>query len=649
MHSCNDHDDPRVVPSASDVDLVQLAPAFGNEALVPPIHPKLAANEPQPASFEFGAEHVSNISFFGRHQRKAAIERRSERVEFFRALGPHRRTVITTGAVAGCSALMEVAVITIIASFAGRMLAEETSNPIFSGLSDRSLIAVAILTISVKILVDLLYARRYSHALYDYESGLRSRIAQLQANCGWATIEDSSAGSIHSLLWTSVHRSREGFAQAIGIISNLASLVLMLAATIVAARLMIIPVVVGLVAFGLGFRPLIRATRKTSLELREAYLEYGKELNESIAMSREARILGIQDLLASRLASAGDSTAKAVAKQSLYSTLMSTGYSDAIYVAVILGFAVISGASIADPAPLAAIVLLLYRSMGYGQGLQSALQNIASSGPFIADVNRWLNLLEANTENGGTVNQAGSFETISFDDVALTYPNGHVGLLGLSTTVCKGESIALVGPSGSGKSSFVTLLLALRRQTGGSIAVNGESMDELDLRSWRSNLALVPQDNLLFDATIEENVRCWRDIPDERIVKALRQANILDEVLAMDAGLATLAGEGGKRLSGGQRQRVCLARALAGDPALLVLDEPTSALDPASERAVKDTLEAIKGDVTLVIIAHRMTTITICDRVLVLDNGRLEHDGPPAVVARESEYFARALELSDGA
>lgn len=583
-----------------------------------------------------------------RQSKSHTVARTSDRDEFLRAIRPHRRILFVTGTLAGCSALLEIAVIAIIAALAGRMLGGSTAIPLFSHASDGMLIAIGIAAMITKLLVDLSYARSYSHALFNYESGLRRRIAELQATCSWSTIEDSPTGSIHSLLWTSVHRSREGFAQAISILTNVSSLVLMLAATVATARLMIIPVILGLILFGVGFRPLIKATRRASHELRSAYLNYGKELNESVAMSREARIVGIQDLLASRLADAGDSAAEAVAKQSLYSTLMRTGYSDALYVAVILGFAVISGSTIANPAPLAAVVLLLYRSLNYGQGLQSSLQSIASSGPFTADVNEWLDLLEASTEQQSDRALVPFFESLSFDDVELIYPNGHVGLSSISTTIQKGESVALVGPSGSGKSSLITLLLGLRSQTSGSILVNSEPMSTLDLRSWRGMLALVPQDNLLFDATVEDNVRCWRDISDDRVREALRQANILEEIIAMDGGLSTQVGEGGKRLSGGQRQRICLARALAGDPAILVLDEPTSALDPASERAVKESLEAIKGDVTLVIIAHRMTTITICDRVLVLSSGRLEHDGPPSAVARTSEYFATALDLSDG-
>jgi ABC-type multidrug transport system fused ATPase/permease subunit len=554
-----------------------------------------------------------------------------------------------TALLAAVSAVLEIAVITIIAAFAGRLLSEDAAVPVFSDLSDGLLVAVAGVVVAAKVTTDLLFAKMQSRSLYDYEAGLRRQIAFLQARCGWATIEDSEAGSIHSLLWTSVHRSRDGFGQLIGIFTNVTSLALMLAAVIVTAHWMVVPVFAGIVVFGLIFYPLIRATKHASLELRHAYQGYGAELNESIAMSREARVLGVQDQMAARLADAGDLAARSVARQAFYSNLMASGYSNALYAAVIFGFALLTGAEINDPAPLAATVLLLYRSLSYGRGLQSSLQSMTAAAPFVADVHQWLDVLEATAETIDEAPAVDGFASIAFRDVGLTYANGHEGLRGVSTTIERGDSVALVGASGSGKSSLITLLLGLRDHTAGSIAINGQPIEEVDRRSWRSLLALVPQDNMLFDDTIEENVRCWRDISNDRILESLRQANILEEVLAMEDGLSSTVGEGGKRLSGGQRQRICLARALAGDPALLVLDEPTSALDPASERAVKDSLEAIKGQVTLVIIAHRMTTITICDRVLVLDRGQLEHDGPPEVVARDSEYFARALELSDGA
>jgi len=567
--------------------------------------------------------------------------------ELRRVLQPHRRAVIGLSLLAVAATIAEIAVITIISALAGRAISGTDSLSLFNGVDTSHIVLLGVVALVSKVLLDVLNARTYAHSLYEVETRLRTEIAELQAVAPWATIEDSSTGSIQSVLWTSVARTRDGFGQAMTVVTNLSSLVLMLGATLLTGGLLVIPVILGLLIFGMAFRPLIRAVRDKSEFLRNAYKEYNHELNESIAMSREARVLGIQDILASRLARAGESTAKAGAQQVLYGQILSRGYTDLLYAAIVIALAVISRSDTVDSAPLAAVVLLLYRSLTYGQGLQSSLQSIALSGPFMVDVHEWIDNLSLNIESKSASTPIEHFNTVEFRHVGMTYPNGHVGLEGISTSIRRGESVALVGPSGSGKSTLVSLLLALRDQTEGDVLVNGLSLGSMDRRSWRQHLALVPQDNLLFDTTIEENVRCWRDVDHDRVVRALKQANIFDEVEAMTDGLDTTVGEGGRRLSGGQRQRICLARALAGDPSLLVLDEPTSALDPASEQAVKASLERIKGQVSLLIIAHRMTTITICDRVLVMGKGHLLHDGPREQVARESQFFAHALVAAD--
>lgn len=569
------------------------------------------------------------------------------RTHFFRAIRPYRRIVIGLSSISFASTVAEVVAITIIGVAAGRLQPQSTASGILSGLGIQSLVLVGVVISLVKILLDLVLARFQASALFRYEAELRRQLAQLQAHCRWDVLEDNESGRLHAISWTSVNRSREAFLQAVAISTNIASLLVMLAAMIFVAQWKIVLIILTFAVFAFAFRPLISASKRTSLSLREASGTYSGELNESIAMSKEARVLDIQDLLASRLSDASDTSAAALARQSYYSSILNSGYGDVVYLLVILGIGGIYWLEVGNPGALVAMVLLLYRSMSYGRSLQSSLQSIAATGPFIADVHEWIDLLEDNQEPSGSDGTIDRIDTIDLLDVDLVYSNGHVGVRSLTARFADCETIALIGPSGSGKSSLVSMILALRDPTNGEVRINGRPLSEIDRRSLRRRMAFVPQDNLLFNASIEENVQCWRDISPDRVREAMRQANVLDEVLSMESGLSTQVGEGGRRLSGGQRQRICLARALAGDPDLLILDEPTSALDPASEQAVKRSLEAIKGDVLLLVIAHRMTTISICDRVLVLDKGRLLHDGPPDVVATDSKFFAQALELSE--
>lgn len=565
-----------------------------------------------------------------------------------KALGPYRRTVALTGCLAAASAILEIAIIAIIAALSSRMISGSAAIPFYLEFNKTQQILIGLAIVVTKVVVDVLYARQFAHSVRSFESGVRRRLSHLLTTSAWSTVEDSESGEIHALLWTTVARCREGFTQVISILTSFTSLLLMLIATVVAAKAMIIAIIGGLVLFGLAFRPLISAAKQTSHDLKDSYLWYGQEISEVIAMGREARVLGIQETLESRLSDAGDASADAVAKQTYFSSMMRSGYMNAIYVLAVISLSFLAGMRISNPAPLAATVLLLYRSMTYGQSLQSGLQNIAMTSPFFSELDRWIDKLSSKEDDNGRGEKLSEFRQVEFRDAGLRYPNDHIGISHLTTSIARGESLAVIGPSGSGKSSFVSLLLGLRDHTSGSIRINGLPFDQLDRRSWMGTLALVSQDCILFDATVEENVRAWRDISQERVISALRQANVYDEIVAMERGLGTHVGERGKRLSGGQRQRIALARALAGEPELLILDEPTSALDPGSEQAVRESLLALKGEVTLVIIAHRMSTISICERVLVLERGRLRHDGTPASTVRESEFFSRAVDLSAG-
>ena len=164
-------------------------------------------------------------------------------------------------------------------------------------------------------------------------------------------------------------------------------------------------------------------------------------------------------------------------------------------------------------------------------------------------------------------------------------------------------------------------------------------MERISIDEWRTHVGYVPQEVFLFNESIEENVRFYRDIPQGQVVEALRQANIYDTVTALPEGLATHIGDRGVLLSGGQRQRIALARALAGKPSLLVLDEATSALDSESEGLIQEAILALRGRVTVVMIAHRLSTIEKADTVLVLRDGTVVEQGSPAQLRADPESY----------
>ena len=222
---------------------------------------------------------------------------------------------------------------------------------------------------------------------------------------------------------------------------------------------------------------------------------------------------------------------------------------------------------------------------------------------------------------------------IRYSNVSFAYPTRPdvTVLRGIDLYAAPGEKIALVGASGSGKSTLVKLLLRFYPVRGGEILVDDRNIETYPLEAFRDNLALVPQEVLLFGGTIRENITYGKlDATEEEIRRAARQANALDFIDGFPEGLDTVVGDRGIQLSGGQRQRVAIARAILKDPKILLLDEATSSLDAESERAVQEALDNLMEGRTSIIIAHRLATIREVDRIYVIENGTIVEAGTHA-------------------
>lgn len=231
--------------------------------------------------------------------------------------------------------------------------------------------------------------------------------------------------------------------------------------------------------------------------------------------------------------------------------------------------------------------------------------------------------------NQGKIEVKNVVGEIEFDRVEFTYPTNHKpSLADITFSAAPGKMVALVGPSGSGKSSLVNLVIGFLRPTAGKIMLDGKDMQTLDLRTMRKHLSVVPQESVLFDGTIFENIAYGlSDVQSSDVEQALRDANAWDFVRAFDLGVNTLVGERGARLSGGQKQRLAIARALIRNPRILILDEATSALDSESERLIQSALKTLMADRTTFVVAHRLSTIKEANLILVLDEGRIVQSG----------------------
>ncbi|MGY6635187.1 MAG: ABC transporter ATP-binding protein [Alkalilacustris sp.] len=241
---------------------------------------------------------------------------------------------------------------------------------------------------------------------------------------------------------------------------------------------------------------------------------------------------------------------------------------------------------------------------------------------------------------------------LRLDGVSYRYPNAQKpGLDDISLSIAAGERVGIVGSTGAGKTTLADIVLGLLRPQAGQIVVDGTVVDDSRLRAWQETVGYVPQDIFLTDASISENIAlgvATADIDDARVQRAARIASLDGFVREQLAdGYATTVGERGVRLSGGQRQRIGIARAMYHDADLIVFDEATSALDNLTERDVMAAINALPGDKTILMIAHRLSTVRVCDRIVVLDRGRLAAVGSWDELMRTSPEFRRIAELAE--
>jgi len=240
---------------------------------------------------------------------------------------------------------------------------------------------------------------------------------------------------------------------------------------------------------------------------------------------------------------------------------------------------------------------------------------------------------------------------IIFDNVTYVYKNNNNKILdNFSLTIPSGQKIAVVGPSGAGKTTFVRLLMRLFNLTSGKITIDGVDISEISQQNLREQIAFVPQDSVLFHRTLMENIRYGRrDATDNEVLKAAQLAHCDEFINQLPLGYETYVGERGIKLSGGERQRVVIARAILKNTPILILDEATSSLDSHSESLIQDALHRLIQGKTTIVIAHRLSTIRQMDRIIVIENGKIVEDGThQELLNKKSGLYKKLWDLQAG-
>lgn len=404
-------------------------------------------------------------------------------------------------------------------------------------------------------------------------------------------------------------------------------------------------VVVCFVPLGFAVRHFQRWVSAAYRTVRERVGDMLGGIGEAVVGAAVIRAHGIEDRTAQRVDVAIDGFKDA---QTRAQKLVAWTFSTSELVAAIANAGVVAlgvWLGIAGDISAGRLVAFLFLVTLFIAPLQTATEVLNQAQNAIAGWRRVLAVLDTEPDvpdpgQRGTVLPRGAVE-VAFDDVAFAYPGGPTVLRDVDLRIAPRRRVAVVGETGSGKTTFAKLLTRLMDPVSGRVLIDGTDLRDVRGASLRERIVMVPQDGFLFDATLADNIRYGRPgVPDTEVRRALDDLGLADWADALPNGLATEVGQRGESLSAGERQLVALARAYLADPDLLVMDEATSAVDPATEVRLQRALDGVTCGRTAISIAHRMSTAEAADEILVFDAGRVVQRGPHAELAAVPGVYA---------
>ncbi len=475
---------------------------------------------------------------------------------------------------------------------------------------------------------------------------LRDELATAYLRASWPAQQANRVGLLQELLTTFVQEGIQlvtSFARALSAAFSLLALVIIAMLLDVRASAALL---IALALLSAVLRPLRSRLRSQASTTSESGVGLATALAEVSQLGLETHVFDVRDAIDHKVRLLNEAHAEHVGSLTKLSQLLPAIYTFLAYLTLLgaVGMVIVLGSS--DLTSLGAVLIVMLRSLSYGQTLQGASASMVSRLPFAERHRREVQHFQddAVDSEGAALDEV---RTIEVEHVSFAYEGHDEVLHDMSFQIENHEILGIVGPSGAGKSTLVELLLGLRSPTSGTVRADGRDINEFARHDWSRRVTFVPQQANLVAGTVADNIRFERDgVTHEMIVDAARRAQLHDEIERADGGYDRHLGPSGSQLSGGQRQRLIIARALVERPDVIILDEPTSALDARSEQLMRHTLVAQSESASVVVIAHRMSTLDICDRIMVVQDGRISAIGTPAELLETNEFYREALVLS---
>jgi subfamily B ATP-binding cassette protein MsbA len=480
--------------------------------------------------------------------------------------------------------------------------------------------------------------------------GLRKRIVERLRDADYAHVARLSTGTLTNIVGNEVNRTTVAFVWYTKMFPSLLNIVIFATVallidwrlTLTCAAMSLLALFILLPASGLARRYSEMTTQENS---RLTAL-----LIQTVHAFKYLRTTSAFGPFDQRISRSADELAHAEYRNGVVSSLV-VALAQPLMVMFFALVLVLRGVTHGVPiAPILVSLFYLYRILSEVFVAQTTWQVFANFTAATDAVEQAVQDLEGSRERRGAQAFHAMARSLACRDLTFAYEPGRPLITGANLTIPRFSTVALVGESGSGKTTLVDLLTGTLKPTGGEVLVDDRPLAAIDVEAFRARLGYVPQDVVVFDDTVGNNISLWRCAPGDadgnRLIARVAAQAQCSEFIAAAGGLDALVGERGTKLSGGQRQRLAIARELFKNPDILILDEATSALDSESELAIRRSIDELKGQMTLILIAHRLSTVRNCDRIYVLDRGSIIEEGTyDELLARPGSRFRAMCEL----